>query len=312
MIPVLGIIKESAKLGLGVPQFGFKSKLGRLLSPAISFTSFKFTPLPPLSDMEGEELKHMTEIYEGLMKQAPTVPVIDALSFPNACYVHKLDEIVDKVGDDELKKFCKELGADYNLVKSKLGPHMIFMGIKFKNPCILAHEFGHYWNTIGQGGKVGGKLAHDLYGPAARTANALNLASFMSGLINILGGFERGGDIDFTLRSINTYGQLGVTLVTIPIIRAEHAATSTGLDNLKKCGATSEDLIAFKKCLKGAFGTYLVGYTVMPLLFGLIKLVSWNRVRKYRKLKKGSRIHSNSVLEFRYENKCFTVIPMEI
>jgi hypothetical protein len=249
-----------------------ESPLTKIVMNQIELTTYKFRMPVPISELTGEYKVRGMQVYAELKKQCKEVPVIEPCTkFNNACYFHGLDEVVNNLPERErdyqLKLFCNDFGADFESVKNNLGPHMVFMGERFMSPEVLAHEFGHYLNTIGKGEPDGDKV-HAKYGKATSRARFLKMVGNTSALVSMMTSKDRtstpivlgGAALSFA----------AVPLMSRPIILSEMKASQTGMKNLIKAGAAKEDLIEYDKFMKGAFGTYKTAYVTLPLIHAAI------------------------------------------
>jgi len=245
----------------------FTSKVGKIVLPMILITAYKFEPLPSAlsTKVTDEYKKRQLYLIDQLKKKVPELPIIIANRFENACYVGDLDKIVEKYGEDELRKFCKELGADFEEVKSKLGPHMIFMGRKYYAAPILAHEIGHYLNTVGRG-EEGGQEAHKVYGKRYKASTIMHNTAVISGTGAELYAYVRG----VNKATIGTlFGSSGLFIAAMvvgkPVLVAEKSASLTGLGLLKSIGVTDDEYYEYEDNLRQAYQTYVTVFKTMKI-----------------------------------------------
>jgi len=238
----------------------FHSKIGKSVLPAIKMTAYKYTPYPSaLTSNDAKFKARQLDLIKKLKKKVPEVPVILATRFNNACYIPNWDKITEKWGDDDLKEFCREIGADYDEVKKHIGPNVVFLGKNFYNAPTLAHEIGHYLNTYDRG-EPGGQRAHRLYGRRRSTSNTMQSLGLVSGFAGgalMLAGNPLAGSI----AALISAGFTGLAaLVARPILVAEKSASITGLRLLRSIGITEEEYKDYLQDLSRAFGTYKVHY----------------------------------------------------
>lgn len=248
----------------------FKSKLGKALTPIVDFTSFKFTPLPSIYSLTIDEGRKKREIQlmDRLKSLCIGVPVIRARKLDNACYLPQFDKIISEYNftDEDIMELCKEWGMDFDEFKSNLGPHMVVLGDKYANACILAHEFGHYKNTIGEG-ELEGKILHEKYGPHGQSADINYIYAMMingvGNLCSIYGAVKKSkaGATSAAVASASSAILKGISVhYGNTVIKAEQCATQTGLKMLTEIKTTQEEWDAYRLNLEGALDTYIKYY----------------------------------------------------
>jgi hypothetical protein len=274
----------------GCSQFRFdypyRSKLSKQLKPIVAVTCYKWRPYTSIYKMGPEDRKRQEFLMNKLKIQCKEVPVVRARRFDNACYIPGLNEIKDQYTDSEWKELCQELcrewGMELTEFMNAVGPHMVILGDTFANAPTLAHEFGHYLNTIGKG-ESGGQRAHEKYGSAGDNATIAGLVSAMGSTagygaaISTLKSIPQAKSGNATLSAIgfaiSSGSQITKIFVSRPIIKAETYASTTGLKNLKLAGATDSEMDIFRKDLIGALSTYKDYYQNAPIINAGLKAI---------------------------------------
>jgi len=238
-----------------------KSRLALRLFPMVAMTCKKTPYLRPsafsMNSMDKErELYLMNEILK--LDREVTLTMCTNF-YLNGFYTSGLDKMIKDCAEyygvteeDIAKEYCKEYGINLNEFMRNLGPHMIIIDKSIWNASTLAHEFGHYLNTIGKG-EVKGHKAHQNLMTARDRFNK----SWYLGIILNLSTFVAGGFTKFKLAAIlqglSSLNSAARILITKPIIDAEYYATYTGLKLLKEIGSTEDELKLFKEDLYGPY-----------------------------------------------------------
>jgi len=245
-----------------------ESRISKKLAPQITITAYPYTPPRSIYDplITAEEKSRHLLLMSKLRKQCNEVPVIRAKKFNNACYIQKLNEI--KASEEEWRQFCNDWGMDYDEFINNIGPHMVIIGDSFATAPTLAHEFGHYINTINHGTHKG-YVAHKYYGLGVRLnrlGSIINTLTVLSALWDSPKGRKEFESHLKTRSDIYSITSLFKIASATPVLIAEAAASQTGLLNLARVGATESELTTFKKDLKGAYGTYKQYYMWFPII----------------------------------------------
>lgn len=260
-------IKELKSLKKLKTDFIFRSKLARFITPQIITTCVKYNYLESIYTAPKPIGTRWNILMNNLKRQFPEVPVIRARRFFNAFYTSDLDKIIPSMNESDIDSFCKEFGIDKSELLNNLSPHMVVMGDALANPATLAHELGHYYNTIGKGSPAA-KKAHDKYASATKRSvrnKALGLLTLGTGIATEVINLTSGVDLSM-LASIQSYVSSGLyssaILLSTPVLEAEKYASKSGLEFLIKAGSTKEELDLFEYDLDQAYNTYRKFYRI--------------------------------------------------
>jgi hypothetical protein len=255
-------------------SYNYTSKPAKELIRQVTATIYPYNYFNSIYSVSGDEKDKMTTQMNGLKAQCKEVPVVRAKRFNNACYIQDLDKISRSWIEADFEDLCAEWGMDLAEFKKAIGPHIVILGDRYACPPVLAHEFGHYLNTIGKGEAKGYK-AHQQYGSAMQNANAVSNLSQL-GTIGAAISARAGANIKTVGGVVGTSGIVRLSEIALsrPVIIAESCASQTALKNLAKVGATEEELNSYKKSLKEALGTYKWAYQYIPAIVGGIKTLA--------------------------------------
>jgi len=255
-------------------SYPYQSTPAKELIRQVTATIYPYNYFKSIYTISGTEKENQLKQMNGLKAQCKEVPVVRAKRFNNACYIQDLDKISSSWIESDFEDLCAEWGMDLVEFKKAIGPHMVILGDRYACAPVLAHEFGHYLNTIGKGEAKGYK-AHQRYSSAVRNTRNANAIS---------GGILYGASIiskvkvnDKPIVNYKTLGgivgtsglvRLSEIALSKPVIIAETCASQTAMKNLEKVGATPEELGEYRKSLKEALGTYKWAYQYIPAIIG--------------------------------------------
>jgi len=247
--------------------YPYQSTPAKDLIRQVTVTIYPYSYFKSIYSLSGSDKENQLRQMNGLKAQCKEVPVVRAKRFNNACYIQDLDKISSRWIEADLEDLCAEWGMDLAEFKKAIGPHVVILGDRFACAPVLAHEFGHYLNTIGKGEAKGYK-AHQQYGKASmntQIANKVSDLSLYGGVITgVHGGIKTAGAIEVGSGLL----RLSEIALSRPVIIAETCASQTAMKNLEKVGATPEELGEYRKSLKEALGTYKWAYRYIPAIMG--------------------------------------------
>lgn len=242
-----------------------------IIAPAIAITRYGLIPDRTVYTV-GVEGKRESYLINKLKKLIPEVPVLMSQTFNNACHIPNLDKAIDaireKYGDEAanqvISDLAKQLGIDSKILLNNLGPNIIVLGRDFTSAAVLAHEIGHYLNTIGRESPAGYD-AHKKYGRSKRMFKVLDKLSGISYLSAIiLCKFALPISLIIALASAGL--NLTSVIMAHPIIKAETSASKTALKLLIRIQVTPEELVYYRDQLVDALKSYKKPYRWRPLL----------------------------------------------
>lgn len=250
-------------------SYPYQSTPAKELIRQVTATIYPYNYVKSIYNLSGSDKENQLRQMNGLKDQCKEVPVVRAKKFNNACYIQDLDKISNTWMESDFEDLCTEWGMDLAEFKKAIGPHVVILGDRFACAPVLAHEFGHYLNTIGKG-EARGYKAHQQYDIASRNTQIVDDVSKLSlfgGVIPTISGDKKSAGVFAVGSGLLRLSELALSR---PVIIAETCASQTAIKNLEKVGATSEELGEYRKSLKEALGSYKWAYRYIPAILGSI------------------------------------------